>query len=81
MLRQNETESQTRLTTISKLLREAYQSETALEPDTLIEGLKVENEVLREALGLPKDCEGGRGNSEHLVLPFAMRDGGCDVEL
>jgi hypothetical protein len=31
-----------------------------LEPDILIEGLKVENEALREALGLPKEeCEEG----------------------
>ncbi|KAL0637984.1 hypothetical protein Q9L58_003063 [Maublancomyces gigas] len=67
ILRQNETESQTRLTTISKLLREAYQNETALEPDILIEGLKVENEALREALGLPKDDEGREGDSERSV--------------
>ncbi|PWW78313.1 hypothetical protein C7212DRAFT_200176 [Tuber magnatum] len=57
ILRQNETESQARLTGISKMLREAYEQDTALEPEILIEGLKVENDALREALGLPKEEE------------------------
>jgi len=39
------------------MLREAHEQDTALEPAILIEGLKVENEALREALGLPKEDE------------------------
>ncbi len=45
-------ENKARLAKISGLLREAYQAETQLEPDVVIEGLKVENRALREALGV-----------------------------
>lgn len=47
-----QTEGEARLENISMLLREAYQKGTALEPDIIIQGLKVENCALREALGL-----------------------------
>jgi len=40
------------------LLRQAYGAQTNnVEADTVIEGLRYENAVLREALGLPKESE------------------------
>lgn len=51
-LRQQEADNRARLVTISAMLREAYNAETALEPDIMIEKLKAENAALREALDL-----------------------------
>ena len=43
---------------MAMLLRQAYDAQTDnVEADTVIEGLKYENAVLREALGLPKESE------------------------
>lgn len=56
-LRQREMDNSARLTKLSGLLREAYQQETVLEPDIVIEQLKAENEALRQALGV-EDLEG-----------------------
>lgn len=53
-LRQKEIENEGRLTTISGLIRQAYQEQTELGADNTIEKLEMENEVLREALGLGK---------------------------
>ncbi|KAI5853969.1 hypothetical protein BZA05DRAFT_395240 [Tricharina praecox] len=54
-LRQREIDNNARLTTLSQLLREAYQLETVLEPDIVIERLKAENVALRTALGVEED--------------------------
>ncbi|KAL7267795.1 hypothetical protein RUND412_009602 [Rhizina undulata] len=53
MLRQNEAESQARLAEISRMLREVYEDQNSIETDALIDNLKMENEALKEALGLP----------------------------
>ncbi|KAF8419019.1 hypothetical protein EV426DRAFT_634489 [Tirmania nivea] len=56
VLRQNEADSQGRLSAMAMLLRQAYDAQTNnVDADTVIEGLKYENAVLREALGLPKE--------------------------
>ncbi|KAF8436400.1 hypothetical protein BGX38DRAFT_1274519 [Terfezia claveryi] len=58
ILRQNEADSQGRLSAMAMLLRQAYDAQTNnVEADTVIEGLKYENAALREALGLPKESE------------------------
>ncbi|KAI5820246.1 hypothetical protein BZA77DRAFT_301928 [Pyronema omphalodes] len=51
-LRQREIENSARLSKLSTLIREAYQQETVLEPDIVIERLKAENAALRAALGV-----------------------------
>lgn len=56
-LRQQEADDKARLVAISTMLREAYSSETALEPDIEIEKLKTENRGLRKMLGLPSPPE------------------------
>ncbi|RPB22672.1 hypothetical protein L211DRAFT_857978 [Terfezia boudieri ATCC MYA-4762] len=56
ILRQNEADSQGRLSAMAMLLRQAYDAQTNnVDADTVIEGLKYENAALREALGLPKE--------------------------
>lgn len=52
-----------RLATISKLLREAYRDEGGEGLEVVVEALKVENRVLREALGLPVSGEDGEEGS------------------
>ena len=54
-LRQREIDNSARLSNLSQLLREAYQLETVLEPDIVIERLKAENMALRMALGVGED--------------------------
>ncbi|KAF8545477.1 hypothetical protein BDD12DRAFT_914977 [Trichophaea hybrida] len=54
-LRQKEIENGARLSNLSRMLREAYQQETILEPDIVIERLKAENAALRAALGVEGD--------------------------
>jgi len=60
-LRQREIENNARLSTLSQLLREAYEMETAPDPDIVIERLKAENVALRAALGVDEDhgCDHG----------------------
>jgi hypothetical protein len=55
-LRQREIEGQARLANLSTMLREAYASETVLEPDIVIERLKAENAALRHAMGVEEEC-------------------------
>jgi len=61
-LRQKEIEHAARLTNLGRLLREAYQQETMLEPDIVVEKLKAENEALRMALGLEPEGSGSIGD-------------------
>ncbi|KAI5793066.1 hypothetical protein EDC01DRAFT_717319 [Geopyxis carbonaria] len=62
-LRKKEAENEARLGNISRLLREAYQHGTMLEPNIMIEKLKAENQALREALGLEAEDSDGSGES------------------
>ncbi|KAF8473863.1 hypothetical protein BDZ91DRAFT_690952 [Kalaharituber pfeilii] len=78
ILRQNEAEAQGRLAAMAALLRQAYEAQTGnVEAEMVIAGLKYENAVLREALGLPKAEElladegsgGGTGGGGLIVIP------------
>lgn len=72
-----EIENAARLTTLSRLLREAFQLETALEPEIIIQGLKAENIALRAALGIDGDFENG-GEKELGQVKEKMADGNGD---
>ena len=64
------------------LLRQAYDAQTNnVEADTVIEGLKYENAVLREALGLPKESEFSIENSgdDKPSGPIAILGGGGEI--
>ena len=62
VLRQNEADAHARLAHMAALLRQAYEAQTAdVDADTVIEGLKYENAILRDALGLPKESDVGVG--------------------
>lgn len=82
VLRQNEADAQGRLAAIAMLLRQAYESQTQnVEAETVIEGLKYENSVLREALGLPKETEFGinGGGGDIPTGPLAIPGNGGEI--
>lgn len=58
VFRQNEADAHARLAHMASLLRLAYEAQTVdLDADIAIEGLKYENAILRDALGLPKESD------------------------
>lgn len=57
-LRQKEVENEGRLAGISGLIRKAYHEQTDLGMERAMGRLEVENEVLREALGLDREPGG-----------------------
>ena len=88
VLRQNEAEAQGRLAAMAMLLRQAYEAQTnSVDSETIISGLRYENAVLREALGLPReeelinisDTSGAEAPGRLISIPGGGGGGGGEI--